>query len=636
MYCNNCMSQIPNVCVYCPICGAAVSEQNLEHQLPCGTRLNGKYLVGRVIGEGGFGITYIGLDCDLERKVAIKEYYPNGYANRSTTVRNDVTFINNSQGNYFSDSKQQFLREAKNLARFSSEPGVVSVHDYFTENNTAYIVMEYIEGDTLAAHLSKKGVFRYDEIFRLMLPIMRVLEKMHAQGIIHRDISPDNIMFAKDGTLRLMDFGAARFFNGSEKKSMSVLLKHGYTPFEQYSSTGNQGAWTDVYALCATMYKCITGRTPADSLDRVTQDTILPPRALGVAIPESCQNILLYGMALYPDNRCRDMGELIALIEGAPLEPALSVKYETQPNNKSRNHTTPEYNNTGTNSTVYADEFLRSENKRPKSDKGLVAAVFSVAAVIIAGSVLAFTIFFTSRDSGGNTSSGSTAPVTTEAPTEPPTEPPTETPTDPPTEPPTDPPTNPPTNPPVDSKVSVPSVVGMKTVDAYSTIGQAGLKYNVEYTYSSSVPKDYIISQEPSQGAKLNKGDYVSVVVSKGEKEVSVVQQSSAVSKTTTEQHTTSGDPDTDDLYGVGASVRYITRDDIAWMTKEQVQMTINEIYAKHGCDFKNKTVRSYFEKKNWYHPVANRTQDMVEQNYLNDYEKKNAKVLFPYRDSLR
>ena len=137
-------------------------------------------------------------------------------------------------------------------------------------------------------------------------------------------------------------------------------------------------------------------------------------------------------------------------------------------------------------------------------------------------------------------------------------------------------------------------------------------------------------------GTRLNKGDYVSVVVSKGEKEVSVVQQSSAVSKTTTEQHTTSGDPDTDDLYGVGASVRYITGDDIAWMTKEQVRMTINEIYAKHGCDFKNKTVRSYFEKKNWYHPVANRTQDMVEQNYLNDYEKKNAKVLFPYRDSLR
>ena len=151
------MKRLNKQVAFCPHCGKSASEPNAPHQLACGTILNGKYLVGRAIGEGGFGITYVGLDLNLELKIAIKEFFPNGFATRSSSVSNTVT-INNSQGGYFNDSKNLFLREAKSLAKFSSEKGIVDVRDYFTENNTTYIVMEYMEGGTLSARLKNKGV----------------------------------------------------------------------------------------------------------------------------------------------------------------------------------------------------------------------------------------------------------------------------------------------------------------------------------------------------------------------------------------------------------------------------------------------------------------------------------------------
>ena len=224
MYCYNCMNELKEGTDYCYHCAKKSTPDNIPHHLAPGTILENKYLVGNALGEGGFGITYIGYDLNLDLKIAIKEFYPSGYANRNNTVSNKVTLNYQNNGEYFKKGRDSFLREAKSIAKFSKESGIVDVRDFFTENDTAYIIMEFIDGVTLSKHTSEKGLFDACEIFRLMIPIMKSLEKMHREGIIHRDISPDNIMYTEDGTLKLMDFGSARYFSGAEQKTMSVVL----------------------------------------------------------------------------------------------------------------------------------------------------------------------------------------------------------------------------------------------------------------------------------------------------------------------------------------------------------------------------------------------------------------------------
>ena len=175
------------------------------------------------------------------------------------------------------------MKEAKTLAKFNTEDDVVNVIDFFEENGTAYIVMEFVDGETLSDIVAQKGKLTPDETLALLLPVMDSLKKVHAQGLIHRDISPDNIMVT-NGKVKLLDFGAARSMQAESNKSLSVMLKPGYAPEEQYRSKGEQGPWTDVYALCATMYKCVTGTTPDDATQRVYDDETKSPKELGIDI----------------------------------------------------------------------------------------------------------------------------------------------------------------------------------------------------------------------------------------------------------------------------------------------------------------------------------------------------------------
>jgi len=233
--CMSCFAELKPGNAFCTECGYNEAEHiPAPHLLRPRTILNGKYLLGKVLGEGGFGITYIGWDLTLDLKVAIKEFFPTGFVSRETTSTTTVSPLEGQQGEFFLKTREKFIDEAKTLAKFRTLPGIVSVNEFFIENNTAYIVMEYIEGETLKGYLaSRGGVLPSEQLFEMMKPVMVSLNEVHKKGLIHRDISPDNIMITREGYVKLLDFGAAREFIDSGNKSLSIMLKPGYAPEEQ-------------------------------------------------------------------------------------------------------------------------------------------------------------------------------------------------------------------------------------------------------------------------------------------------------------------------------------------------------------------------------------------------------------------
>ena len=277
--------------------------------LPPGTELNQRYVIESLLGHGGFGITYAAHDNLLNVRVAIKEYLPRQLATRGEGRTQVSIFTGEARQQYYYGLRK-FLEEAQSVARFAHHPNVVSARDYFEANGTAYIVMEYVEGVTLKGYLEKKGGrISFEEARGILMPVMDALREVHQAGMLHRDISPDNIYITTEAQVRVIDFGAARYFAGEQSKSLSVILKSGYAPEEQYRSSGKQGAWTDVYAVGATIYKCLTGQTPPDALDRMAEDTLIPPSRLGVAIPPAAEQALLQALAVNAGKRFHSIEE---------------------------------------------------------------------------------------------------------------------------------------------------------------------------------------------------------------------------------------------------------------------------------------------------------------------------------------
>ncbi len=257
----------------CPSCGWRETDQNKLHQLPTGTVLHGQYLMGRVLGQGGFGITYLGWDLGLEAPVAIKEYFPISQVNRTQN-----TAILATDDDAFRNGRERFLREAQALAKLRHLGGIVQVYNVFPENGTAYIVMEYIEGTTLLAHMRKLGrPLTVEETFTILRPVMQVMAQVHDAGIVHRDISPDNIMLKADGSVKILDFGTARTVeDGQLTHSTQAVLKNGFAPMEQYSAGRSIDQRADEYALCATIYYCLTGKVPPSAFDLYMDKTDIP------------------------------------------------------------------------------------------------------------------------------------------------------------------------------------------------------------------------------------------------------------------------------------------------------------------------------------------------------------------------
>ena len=301
---------------FCSECGRPYGSVETEpFALKPGTILDGKYLVGEMLGQGGFGITYIGFDLLLEQKVAIKEYYPmsTGMVSRenSTTVVWSSAVMQKSGMEKGFDS---FLKEARKMAKLGGIPGVVGVKSVFIQNETAYIVMDFIEGETLLKKLQREGPMDYGTCISLMTPIMQALAEVHKHGIIHRDISPDNIMVQSDGKLILLDLGAAKDLDIQGKdgnvQSSQMVAKHGFSPVEQYGQAGKIGSWTDVYAMAATIYYCCTGVLPPSATDRMIEDTLTcRPR-----LTKEQFDVLAFCMNVLPQNRPQNMDALLQIV----------------------------------------------------------------------------------------------------------------------------------------------------------------------------------------------------------------------------------------------------------------------------------------------------------------------------------
>lgn len=254
-----------------------VNYTDSGHALLAGVRLHENYIIDFVLGEGGFGITYSGTCLSTNTQVAIKEYFPSGIATRID--KDGTPYVAHSDGKLavsFQKGMQRFLNEANLLREFHDLGSIVSIFDVFEENGTAYLVMEYIEGITLKELIVNEGSLPFEEMLSLFKPVLLDLHEVHKKGLIHRDISPENLLVGMDNRLHLIDFGAASFENPNESKTMTVILKAGYAPPEQYISDGRIGAWTDVYGLCATMYMVLSGTKPADSIKRMQQDALVP------------------------------------------------------------------------------------------------------------------------------------------------------------------------------------------------------------------------------------------------------------------------------------------------------------------------------------------------------------------------
>lgn len=323
--CPACFSPSAGDDVPCPACGysAAQTEEGGWNRLNPGAIVHGRYIVGKPLGQGGFGITYLGLDLLLNVKLAIKEYFPAGVAIRNPESRS-VLPASEEMREDFRKGMEKFIEEARILARFEGHPSIVSVKDFFEENGTAYMVMNHLEGRTLMGHIKERGGrLPFGEALSILSPLMDALDEVHASGLIHRDISPDNIFLTRFGQVKLLDFGASKSALAlMQQRHHSIILKKGYSPPEQYKGSRHLGPWSDVYGMAATLYRCITGIVPPDALDRMEEDPLEPPSRLGIPLPRYAETVLLRALSLSSQNRPQSMREFKEGLLGDLLFPS--------------------------------------------------------------------------------------------------------------------------------------------------------------------------------------------------------------------------------------------------------------------------------------------------------------------------
>lgn len=314
--CYKCMKEYGDSYDMCPYCGYEKGTPAKElYFLTPGSVVANRYEIGVSIGSGGFGIMYKAWDSVLEKTVAVKEYYPIGLVNRAPGQKH-ITIYSGHGRKEFEHGKMRFLEEAKNMAKFDNHPNIVAVYDFFEENNTAYFVMEFLEGKDYKQYIEQQGgAVSLEYAVEITKVVLRALAEVHKHGIVHRDISPDNIFICNDGKIKLIDFGTARFSSKEEEILRSVEVKWEYAPPEQYQKKSKQGPWTDVYAVGAMLYKAVTNVELQSSQDRVEDDKLVDPIKLCSDMTENMNSIILRAMALQPELRFQTVEEFLEAIE---------------------------------------------------------------------------------------------------------------------------------------------------------------------------------------------------------------------------------------------------------------------------------------------------------------------------------
>lgn len=326
MTCPTCGSAVPAGAVTCPICGSPLGGHS--QTLPPGTTLaGGKYRLDKVLGQGGFGITYLASQTQLGARIAIKELFPSG------STRQSGKYVLPPAGTDpagWAQTKQDFTAEGRTVARFN-HPDIVRVMDLFEENGTAYLVMEFLEGETLGEAIEKRGPLPPLVAAQVADSVAHALEVVHAAGLLHRDIKPDNIFLHRTGRIVLIDFGSVRAFDSGKTVSHTRLVTPGYAPLEQYSSAAKFGPYTDLYALGATLFHALTGQMPPAATD-LSLGTPLPP--LPAATPSNLREAVLSCMAPRIEQRPQSAQALRRILRGeggAKVAPAPAPPPRVQP-----------------------------------------------------------------------------------------------------------------------------------------------------------------------------------------------------------------------------------------------------------------------------------------------------------------
>ncbi len=359
---------------FCKWCGGV--QQRHPVALPLGTVLQERYIIGRVLGKGGFGITYLAYDKSRNMRVAIKEYMPDGIAYRDNSNRTTVSTFDENKTETFISGAEKFFEEAKTISRFNGNPNIISVYEFFRENGTVYYTMEYLDGIDLKQHLKEKhGFLSEQETLIIANAVADALLIVHSTGILHRDISPDNIFICADGRIKLLDFGAARQVVGEQSKSLSVILKQGFAPLEQYQSKGRQGPWTDIYAFGATLYYAATGKVVEEVMSRLSNPELAFPA--DAKLSDGFKAVLAKCLQLQPENRYQSIFELkrdLAEInnQGSPLEATVSLN-DTAPLKTEQSSTVGEKLNNSSNKLTGLVDFIKKRFKLINSEKRTVS-----------------------------------------------------------------------------------------------------------------------------------------------------------------------------------------------------------------------------------------------------------------------
>lgn len=314
--CSGCFSALKKEpCKKCGFSAESCPPDGIT--LPCGTILMGNFIIGRVLGKGGFGITYIAYDVKYDKIIAVKEYFPIELSLRE----HDGTGLmvrDKKSAELFKHGAEKFYNEASFISKFSGNPNIVRVYQFFYENNTAYFTMEYLTGMTLKDYVNRCGTITAEQAVNIAEKIANALREVHSENVLHRDVSPDNIMLCRDGSVKLIDFGAARQVFPEGSQLLSVILKPGFAPLEQYMKKGKQGEWTDIYSLAASIYYALTKQIPENPQNRFEDDSDMETNKYN--IQPDLWNVIYKAMMIRYADRYQSTSEFIEALSSVKIK----------------------------------------------------------------------------------------------------------------------------------------------------------------------------------------------------------------------------------------------------------------------------------------------------------------------------